>query len=235
VVKNKMVEDKTNPPHVEYQQMYGTYVNFHPKYLTLEGSYYRQSGQVLVADMHTSTIKAWMASGKATVKPTDRYGFELGYDYLSGDDFVPVTYGGTMGLPLHSVEGGFTPLYGSRTKFYGIMDYFYESAYIHGFTPGLQNAFVGASGKPIPKMSCSATYHYLAVATNLTNLDRTLGHSVELEASYRFSEVLNLTVGYTWMYGTETMDRLKESNGSKSAQWGCFSLVLSPKLFTTKF
>ena len=235
VVKNKMVEDKTNPPHVEYQQMYGTYVNFHPKYLTLEGSYYRQSGQVLVADMHTSTIKAWMASGKATVKPTDRYGFELGYDYLSGDDFVPVTYGGTMGLPLHSVEGGFTPLYGSRTKFYGIMDYFYESAYTNGFTPGLQNAYVSVIGEPVPKLRGRIAYHYMAVATSLNNLSSTLGHSMEINARYDFSKDVSLSAGYTLMVGTETMNRLKHGTGSKQAHWAWFSLIVSPTIFTTRF
>ncbi len=224
-----------NPPSTEYQRLYGTYLKYHPKFATLEASAYKQDGRV-VDPIHKGSAKldTWMASVKATVTPSDNYGFVLGYDYLSGDDYVPVSYGG-LGMVQHKVFKGFSPLFGSRAKFYGIMDYFYESAYISGFTPGLQNAFVGASGKPIPKMSCSATYHYLAVATNLTDLDRTLGHSVELEASYRFSEVLNLTVAYTWMYGTETMDRLKQSNGSKSAQWGWFSLVLSPKLFTTKF
>ena len=224
-----------NPPSTEYQRLYGTYLKYQPKFATLEASAYKQDGRV-VSPIHMGSAKldTWMASVKATVTPSDNYGFVLGYDYLSGDDYVPVSYGG-LGMVQHKVFKGFSPLFGSRAKFYGIMDYFYESAYINGFTPGLQNAFVGASGKPIPKMSCSATYHYLAVATNLTDLDRTLGHSVELEASYRFSEVLKLTVAYTWMYGTETMDRLKQSNGSKSAQWGWFSLVLSPKLFTTKF
>ena len=227
---------KYNPPTTEFQQMYGTYLNYHPKYVTIEAAAYKQGGKVVDPSMMQALkIDAWMASAKATVTPFDHGGFVLGYDYLSGDDYVPVIYGGHLGMVRHDVLKGFSPLFGSRAKFYGIMDYFYESAYIHGFTPGLQNAFLGVFGKPVPKMDCSATYHYLAVATNLSGLNRTLGHSIELEGSYRFSDVLSLTVGYTLMYGTETMDRLKQSNGSKSARWGWFSLVLSPRLFTTKF
>ena len=132
---------KYNEPSTEYQQMYGGYLYFHPKHLTIEGSYYRQGGE-LVNDvmMDHSPIKAWMASAKATVQPTDKYGFEVGYDYLSGDDYVPVAFGGPLVMVRHDVNKGFTPLYGSRAKFYGIMDYFYESAYSHGFTPGLQLA-----------------------------------------------------------------------------------------------
>ena len=228
-------DNKNNPPTTDYQRLFGGYVKYHPKYLTLEAAAYKQDGK-MVDPVHMGSLKidAWMASVKATVNPSDNYGFTLGYDYLSGDDYVPVMYGG-LGMVQHKVFKGFSPLFGSRAKFYGIMDYFYESAFIHGFTPGLQNAFVGAFGKPVSKLDCSATYHYLAVATDLSELNRTLGHSVELEASYRFSEVLKLTVGYTLMYGTETMDRLKQSNSSKSARWGWFSLVLSPKLFSTKF
>ena len=235
---------ETNPARTENQQVFGGYVKYHPKHLSLEGSYYRQTGkQVDAADMTSTDIRAWMASVKATVKPADNYGFTAGYDFLSGDDYVPVTYGGSFGLPRQMVEKGFSPLYGSRTKFYGIMDYFYESAYINGFTPGLQNAFVGVFGdlnlstlnSKLSTLNLNATYHYLATATKLDQLNSTLGHSIELQAGYRFAKDISLVVGYTWMLGTETMDRLKQGAGSKNARWGWFSLVVSPNVFTTKW
>ena len=234
-VDGKKVEDEYNPPCTKYQQMWGGYFNFHPKYLTLEGSYYRQTGKVVNEIKQPMPIKSWMASVKATVKPADSYGFELGYDHLSGDDYVPVAYGGPLVMVHHPEIGGFTPLYGSRTQFYGIMDYFYQSAYTNGFTPGLQNAFVGAFGNPTSKLNCSATYHYMAVATELANFNRTLGHSVELQASYQFSKDISLTLGYTQMHGTETMACLKQDGSSKRARWGWFTLVISPSLFTAKW
>ena len=234
-VDGKVVEDVYNPPSTVNQQMWGGYLNFHPKYLTLEGSYYRQTGRVVNEEKSSKPIKAWMTSVKATVNPTDRYGFVLGYDYLSGDDYVPVAYGGPFVMVNHPQIKGFTPLYGSRTKFYGIMDYFYQSAYTKGFTPGLQNAFLGVFGNPIGKLNCSATYHYLAVANKLDELNRTLGHSIELQASYQFSQYVNLMAGYTQMFGTETMACLKQKGSSKSAHWGWFTLVVSPSLFKTKW
>lgn len=225
-----------NPPSTENQQMFGGYVNYHPKHLTLEASYYKQTGKwVDPVSKLAGKIDAWMASMKATVTPCGNYGFTLGYDYLSGDDYVPVIYGGKLGLPNHPVEKGFNPLYGSRTMFYGIMDYFYERAYINGFTPGLQNAFVGAFGKPVAKLDCGITYHYFAVATELHNLNSTLGHSIDVQAGYRFSKYVSLSAGYTLMLGTETMDRLKQGNNSKTAHWGWFSLTVSPSLFSTRF
>ncbi len=234
-VNGQQVEYELNRPRTEYQQVWGGYLNFHPKNVTIEGSYYRQSGKMVTETKYPRTIKAWMASVKANVRPAEQYGIIIGYDYLSGDDFVPVPYGGQVGMPNHEVEKGFAPMYGSRAKFYGIMDYFFESAYINGFTPGLQNAFIGFDYKPIPKLSCSATYHYLATATELQKLNRTLGHSVEFQASYRFSKDISLSAGYTQMQGTETMDRLKQGEGSKQARWGWFSLVVSPSLFTSKW
>ena len=225
-----------NPPSTEYQQMYGGYLKFHPKYLTLECSYYRQGGKTVdVLEQKPIKIDAWMASAKATINPSDYYGFTLGYDYLSGDDYVAVIGKGSVGLPRHEVNRGFTPLYGSRTKFYGIMDYFYESAYINGFTPGLQNAFFSAFGKPVSRLDLSACYHYLAVSTDLDGLGRTLGHSIDMTASYRFTKDISLTASYTLMFGTETMNRLKQGNCNKNARWGWFSLVVSPTLFKTKF
>lgn len=225
----------SNPPSTEYQQMYGGYFNFHPQNLTLEGSYYRQTGKVVNEAKYAGPIKAWMASVKATIKPADNYGVIMGYDYLSGDDYVPVVYGGAIGLPYHETEGGFAPLYGSRSKFYGIMDYFYESAYTQGFTPGLQKVFIGGYVKPMSRLDCGIMYNYLATATELYELDRTLGHAIELQARYKFSKDISLEAGYTQMIGTETMDRLKQGNSGKKARWGWFSLVISPSLFTTKW
>ena len=116
-----------------------------------------------------------------------------------------------------------------------MMDYFYESAYIQGFTPGLQNTFVGGYFKPLSPLTCSATYHYMAVATKLENLNKTLGHEIELEAEYQISKDVSLSGGFTYMIGTETMDRLKQGNDDKHARWCWFSLVVSPSLFTTKW
>ena len=226
---------KTNPARTVYQQMYGGYVKYHPNHLTLEGSYYRQAGKIVTPEMTAPKIDAWMASVKATISPTDKYGLTVGYDYLSGDDFVPDLYGGKLGMMNHEVFRGFAPLYGSNKKFYGIMDYFYESAYIHTFTPGLQNVFIGPYFKPNAKFACRAMYHYMAVATKISDLNRTLGHCIDLQASYQFTKDISLMAGYTQMHGTETMDHLKQGEGDKSIRWGWFSLVISPSLFTTKW
>lgn len=232
-----LVGEPNNPPRVEYQQIFGGYIKSTPKYFSIEASYYRQRGKIVVSDhLVPKPIDAWMASAKITGKPIDQLGITLGYDYLSGDDFVPVLYGGSRwGLPNHKVYKGFSPLYGSRTKFYGILDFFYESAYSHGFTPGLQNAYIGVSGQPFANFTCALNYHYLMVATQLANLSRTLGHSIDVQASYAFTKDISLNVSYSFMLGTETMRLLKDRSDTGNGHWAWFSLVVSPTLFKTKF
>ena len=229
-------ENSSKPASTEYQQLYGGYLNFHPRRLTLEAAYYRQTGKIVNATSKgTSDIRAWMLGTKATFQPADSYGFTVGYDYLSGDEEVIAPDPGNIGLIQHTTNMGFCPLFGSRNKFYGIMDYFYQSAYVNGFTPGLQNAFIGGFGNPVPPLNISATYHYLAVATSVEHSKRTLGHSIDLQATYTFSDVVSLSAGYTLMFGTDTLERLKREASEKSARWAWFSLVVSPKLFSTKW
>jgi len=223
--------EKGKNEHLEWQQLIGGYIRCQPQYVTVEGAYYHQLG-------HTQSgakLNAFMGSVKADIHPSDQYGFVLGYDYLSGDDYVSVPRPGEIGLVFHGTERGFNPLYGSRTKFYGILDYFYESAYINGFTPGLQNAYFTVYGTPVKGLSLRGAYHYLAVATDLEGLKRTLGHSAEFKISYRFNHWLSLTASYSLMYGTETMNRLKMGSNDKFAHWGWFSFVVNPTIFEAQW
>jgi len=222
---------ETENPHTEFQQLLGTYLTYSPKFMKAEVSYYKQMGH----NEEGLKIDAWMASGKVTVKPSESYGLIAGYDYLSGDDYVPVIVPGAVGMPRHEVIKGFAPIFGSHHKFYGIMDYFYESAYSHGFTPGLQNAFIGGYYKPISPLAIKFTYHYMATASELRNLGKTLGHDIDIEASYRFNKNISLLAGFSYMKGTETMSKLKQDDTNKNVRWGWFSLLISPNLFTTKW
>jgi hypothetical protein len=137
-------------------------------------------------------------------------------------------------MPRHDVNKGFNPVYGSHHKFYGAMDFFYVGTFVNGFTPGLQNAYIGAACKPISNLSLSATYHYLATSINLEGLNKTLGHELELEASCRLAKDVNLAAGFSYMTGTETMERLKRASGDGSLRWAWLSLHITPRLFSLK-
>ena len=215
----------------EWQQVLGGYVKYSPKLWSVEGSYYRQMGK----NEDGIKIKAWMASALAQVHPSNFYGFKMGYDYLSGDEYFAVPAKGQLGLTNHTVIRGFNPIYGSHNKFYGAMDFFYVSTYVNGFTPGLQNFFVGGYVRPIKAMRIGLEYHYLSMSTSLPKMDQTLGHEFELKAEYKVIKDVTASAGFSYMKGTETMEKLKRASKDGSLKWGWLSLSISPRIFTTKW
>lgn len=215
-------------PHTEYQQLLGTYVSFTPSHWSAEASYYRQMG-------HAETgmkINAWMTSVKATVSPCDRYSLQSGFLYMSGDPYFAVPESGSIGLARKSAIRGFNALYGSHHQFYGAMDFFYVDTYVNGSTPGLQDFFIGGKFSPVKRLKLEANYHYLAMATKLQGLDMTLGHEIEVQGSYSLNSYTTLSAGYSFMTGTESMERLKRASNRGSLRWAWFSLEVSPRLFT---
>ena len=213
-----------------YQQLIGGYLKFHPNRWLAEVSYYHQMGK----NEFAQKIDAWMMSAKVKFQPAN-YGFTVGYDYLSGDDHFAVPTGGSIGMSLHKVIKGFSTVYGSHHKFYGAMDFFYVSTYFNGFTPGLQNAYFKANYSPIKGLNINASYHYLATATKLEKLDRSLGNEFELQASYAITRDIAISLGGSFMKGTETMEKLKRSTNKNILRWSWISLNVNPRIFSFKW
>ena len=216
-----------------FQQLVGTYMALRPKYWSLEGEFYYQMGK----QEHGLPIDAFMGSVKATVRPSDKYNIFAGYDYLSGDKFFAVPAEGHLGMVQHDKIRGFNAIFGSHHEFYGAMDFFYMKNYYHGFTPGLQNLYLGGNVNPVDGLNLNAAYHYYAIATDLDYLDsKTLGHEVDFSASYAFNKAVSVSAGYTYMHGTETMVRLQqiqEVTEQRQLHWGWLMLSVKPTLFST--
>ena len=176
-----------------------------------------------------------MASVAANAQLNSWLNMAAGYDYLSGDEYFALTPTGQFGIVRHQTIKGFNPIYGSHHKFYGMMDFFYVSTYLFGFTPGLQNLYAGGDFTPIKGLKLKARYHYLSIATNLRDVNKTLGHDVDLEVSYQLMKDVRLSAGFSYMTGTETMEKLKRANNTGHLNWGWFSLIFSPKIFSTKW
>ncbi len=216
-----------------YQQLVGTYMAFRRKYWSLEGEFYYQMGK----QEHGLPIDTFMGSVKATVKPSDKYNIFAGYDYLSGDKFFSVPAEGHLGMVQHDRIRGFNAIFGSHHEFYGAMDFFYMKNYYHGFTPGLQNLFIGGNVNPLDGLNLNATYHYYAIATDLDYLDsKTLGHEIDFSVAYSFNKAVTLSGGYTYMHGTETMvilQQIQEVTEQRNLHWGWLMLSVKPTIFKT--
>ena len=215
-----------NDEKTYFQQLAGGYLTFKPKGWAMEAAYYRQMG-VNEGDI---PIEAWMASGKVTATPSDAWQFTAGYDYLSGDDSFATPDEGQTGLARHEKIKGFNSIFGSHHKFYGAMDFFYVTTYLGGFTPGLQNAYAGVRWKPLPTLAFDASCHYLAVATKVRDMSRSLGHELELAGSWSFAQNGSLSLGFSYMHGTELMEVLKRVSGDHHLVWGWLMLRVHPTL-----
>ena len=218
-------------PRTIYQQLLGTYIKFSPGRFSAEASYYHQLGR----SEDNLKINAWMASVRGSMQVIRQLKAVAGFDYLSGDKYFAVPAKGHFGVTRHEVIKGFNPIYGSHHKFYGMMDFFYVMTYLNGFTPGLQNLYVGGDYAPIDKMNLKLRYHYLAMATKLAGIDQTLGHDVDFEASYQFAKDARFSLGFSYMLGTESMEKLKRASKDNNLKWAWFSLLISPRIFTTKW
>ncbi|MBR3856966.1 MAG: alginate export family protein [Bacteroidaceae bacterium] len=218
-------------PRNIYQQLVGGYVLYKPGKLTAEASYYHQLGR----NENNAKINAWMASVKAQYQISPKWGAVAGYDYLSGDDYFVVRKNGGLGLVQHKVFKFFNPVYGSHHKFYGLMDFFYVQAFSDTFSPGLQNLYAGASYSPIKGLNLRASYHYLAMATKLEGLAKTLGHDIDVEASYQILKDASVAVGFSYMAGTDTMEKLKRAEGNDDLKWAWFTLMVSPRIISKKW
>ena len=228
--------EKGKDEHIEWQQLIGTYLKLaapqdNTFQWSIEASYYHHFGR----EEHGAKINAFMASTKGRIQPSPIYGFVVGYDYLSGDPYFAVPPNKGVGLIRHDVIRGFNPVYGTHHKFYGAMDFFYVSTFVNGFTPGLQNAYGGAFVHPVKGLDISATYHYMAMAAKLDNIEQTLGHEVELEASYQIIKEVKLSLGFSYMVGTASMEKLKRASGDGRLYWGWLSLVATPQFLNIKW
>ena len=214
---------------VLHQQLTGTYISYTPKRWSAEAAFYYQMGK----EEQGLPLSAWMASVKATLKMPEKWEFRAGYDFLSGDKYFATPSSGTIGLVRHDVVRGFHSLYGSHHKFYGAMDFFYVTTYVRGFTPGLQNLYVGADYSPLKSLKLDLSYHYLATATKLEAADMSLGHELEMSLTWNFMKNASLSGGYTFMKGTETMEILKRTGDNHRLHWGWIMLKVNPTFFSS--
>ena len=213
------------------QQLLGGYVKYDDGRFGVEASYYRQMGKA----EQGIKLKTWMASARGTFSPNEKWRLVGGYDVLSGDPQFPVPGQGQIGLVQHKEINGFTPAYGSHHKFYGAMDFFYVTTYHNGFTPGLQNMYAGVEFSPVKPLKLGTTYHYYSTETKLNNLGKKLGHEIEFTASYDVLKEVKVSLGYTFMAGSKTMEALKRVDHERNLHWAWLNVLIRPRFLSVRW
>ena len=75
----------------------------------------------------------------------------------------------------------------------------------------------------------------MAMAAHLKDIKPTLGHEVDFEASYQIIKEVSVSLGFTYMGGTETMTILKRASDEGRLYWGWLSIRATPKCLDLKF
>lgn len=202
-----------------YMQTLGTYLTANPEHWKMNAAFYYQTGK----DKSDREVSAYMASLRIAYFFSKTWDLWLGSDYLSGN----------------KEEGGkfkaFDPLYGTHHKFYGAMDYFYASAFQGKYAPGLWDNYFGIAYKACSKVNMQLNYHYFATAVKLTDLHKKLGSEVDYQLDCTLMKDVKLSVGYSFMAGTRTMDTIKGGNHKSWQDWGWVSLNINPQILFVKW
>ena len=225
--------DPLYPNKVFFQQLLGTYMSFNPKHWFLKAGFYYQMGK----EAGGLPLDAFLSFGKVTYTPNDNFSLFGGYDYLSGVKLYDYMSHTMSGSEQGYICSGFNPMYGSHHDFYSALDFFYMDSFEGNFTPGLQNLYAGVTVNPIRPLELDLTYHYFAIASDLDYVpSKKLGHEIDFEADYTFSDIVKLSAGYTFLLGSKTMDIVQQKlDENHKMHWGWLMLTINPKSFTTSW
>ncbi|CAM3726411.1 hypothetical protein FSS13T_01670 [Flavobacterium saliperosum S13] len=219
-------EVPTNELEVDNMQTFGTYLSYKKNKFDSNLGVYSQTGEGKLVTENTS-INALYAGLNLSYSITDKFKAGLGYEYLSGKDQDDTD----------SKIKSFNPIFGTNHAFNGFMDYFYVGNYKN--TVGLQDLFAKLTYTS-NKWQFNAMPHAFMTAADVIDptdttkkMDSYLGTEIDLTASYAFHKDINITGGYSQMFGSDTMEVLKVGNKGYDNNWAWVMISVNPRIFTT--
>lgn len=216
-------DSETLQAKTRYMQTLGTNIQYAPGSWSFGATAYLQTGK----QASGREVSAWMGSLKAGYTIDSQWAISLGTDYLSGQEAG------------EDKMKAFNPLYGTHHKFYGSMDYFFASSFVGGYNPGLWDLYGGLTCKASPKVNLSLNYHYFQMAAELyadgSKLSKGLGSEFDFQLDWNIMKDVRLSLGYSLMAGTSSMDIVKGGNHKSWQDWGWMSLNINPQIFFMKW
>lgn len=222
VLNNGVQTGTADSSFTRFSQTYGFVGNTKIGGFGLEGEFYYQGGK----DPSNTDLNAFLVAANVSYAIGKKFVPSVGVDYLSG------TEAGS------SENNSFTPLYGTNHKFYGLMDYFYVGN-PHG-NVGLIDIYLKSKNTLTDKIALITHLHQFLSAVTITdpggsNADKFLGTELDLVLNINLKEAVNLKLGYSQMFATETMEIIKGSGDAGATNnWAWVMITANPTLFTSK-
>lgn len=216
----EFTDDLTGERNTQYLQTAGGFYKFQYNNLVVSSSVYGQYGE-----QNGSNVRAWNAGIDLNYRVSDTWRTGAGYEYLSGTD-------------MNKVQGtvkSFNPLFGTNHAFNGFMDYFYVGNHINSV--GLHDVYAKA-GYHKNKLDIVLQPHLFRAAASVLNenngiMKDYLGIEADLVARYRLYKHIDLSFGYSRMFGSSSLEVLKGGNAGKLQHWAWISVNFNPVIFNT--
>ncbi len=196
----------------------------------LTGEFYYQFGK----DRVGNKLSAYLVSLAVESPLAKNFKASLGFDYLSG----------TAVDEAAGENHSFTPFYGTNHKFYGFMDYFYvgNPSAQNGKTIGLINPYIkftySLPGKSVLMAHVHQFFSPVDIYRNPGELTgetgRGLGTEIDLVFGTSIAPGVNLNLGYSQLFATESMQVIKGGNEKSLQNWAWLMVTFKPTLFESK-
>lgn len=222
---NTGYENKVTPPvtelKVDYMQTFGTYWNTKGKSWDGDLWFYGQTGK-----NGTNTVSAFDAALNFNYALADKFKAGFGYEFLSGKSQANTS----------TDIKSFNPIFGTNHGLNGYMDYFYVGN--HKNSVGLQDAFLKL-GYAVNKWQFALLPHVFNAANTVLDasgnkMNNYLGTEVDFTFGYSVHKFVNITGGYSQMFATDTMQRLKDGDVDHVNNWAWFMINVNPQIFSYK-
>ena len=200
---------------IKYSQTLGPRAVYKMGSLKLSGNFYYQMGK----DRGGNDLSAFEGAIDGNYKINDNISAFAGYEILSGTDYDET-----------STNKSFAPLYGTNHKFNGFMDYFYVGN--HANSVGLHDIHAGAKYSKGKFFVQGKVLIFSSAAKISATDDNYLGTEIDLWAGYKIADEIKLSVGYSQMLASKSMEVLKGGDSGEFQNWAYVMLSFTPKFFT---
>ncbi len=183
------------------------------------GDFYYQLGEQSGMD-----VKALLVGFKATLA-TSITPITLGYEMVSGDD-----------NPSDGINRAFSPDFGTNHLHNGLMDYFFVGP-ANGAV-GVQDIYLKTKFK-LGKRTVSVHVHEFLTGSEQQNgegesLGKAMGTEIDLVYAVKLNDAVSWQVGYSQMFGTDTMEVLRGGDAGRMNYWAWTMLTFKPTLFKSE-
>ena len=203
---------------LQYMQTAGSYYDFRRNNWFGDFYGYGQFGKKVNRD-----LQAFNFGGIINYNISEKWSIGAGGEFLSGTN---------MDSTSEDLKS-FTPLFGTNHAFNGFMDYFFVGNHLNSV--GLIDLY-GKLTYTSGKLDISLMPHLFSSAANISDsnfskMNPYLGTEIDLTGNYRINETFSIAMGYSQMFGTNSLEILKGGNSNQTQNWGWLAVNFNSDLF----